>query len=51
MPLAEMCITIDEKRGCDWMAWDTWARIDLMSVGSELRGKFSNLQVIAVSIV
>lgn len=28
-----------------WSEWEVWAQKELMSVGSDLRAKFSNLQV------
>ncbi|GFP84288.1 tetratricopeptide repeat protein 27 homolog [Phtheirospermum japonicum] len=44
MPLAELLIPKNETGGSDWMEWEAWAQKELMSVGSDLRAKFSNLQ-------
>ncbi|KAI3448862.1 hypothetical protein Pfo_005527 [Paulownia fortunei] len=44
MPLVELSIHKDELGGGDWMEWEAWAHKELMSVGSDLRAKFSNLQ-------
>lgn len=46
MPLAELSIDKDKIGGDDWMEWESWAHKELMSVGSDLRAKFSNLQVL-----
>lgn len=36
-----------ESKGVDkFVEWDNWARNELMSAGSHLLGKFSNLQVL-----
>ncbi|KAL3651891.1 hypothetical protein CASFOL_004893 [Castilleja foliolosa] len=45
MPLAELLIPKKETGGSDWMEWEAWARKEIMSVGSDLRAKFSNLQM------
>ncbi|KAL6580471.1 hypothetical protein OROMI_008495 [Orobanche minor] len=45
MPFAELWIQEDEMRsGSDLSHWETWAHTHLTLVGSDLRGKFSNLQ-------
>ncbi|KAK6143174.1 hypothetical protein DH2020_023522 [Rehmannia glutinosa] len=44
MPLVELSILKDEIGGGDWMEWEAWAHKELMSVGSDLCAKFSNLQ-------
>ncbi|KAL3829214.1 hypothetical protein ACJIZ3_018016 [Penstemon smallii] len=46
MPLANLLIRKDGVGGGEWMEWEAWTHKELMSVGSELRGKFSNLQYI-----
>ncbi|XP_027117166.1 uncharacterized protein [Coffea arabica] len=33
----------------NWIEWELWAQKDIMSVGSDVRGKFSNLQYIVLS--
>ncbi|KAL3829244.1 hypothetical protein ACJIZ3_018046 [Penstemon smallii] len=45
MPLAELLIK-DDIGGGDWVEWEAWAHKELMSVGSDLHGKFSNLQYV-----
>ncbi|KAL8491911.1 hypothetical protein ACS0TY_023490 [Phlomoides rotata] len=44
MPLAELSTHKDEIGCGDWMEWEVWAQKELMSVGSDLRAKFSDLQ-------
>ncbi|KAH6834852.1 Protein prenylyltransferase superfamily protein [Perilla frutescens var. hirtella] len=44
MPLAELSILKYLKGGGEWMEWEAWAQKELMSVGSDLCAKFSNLQ-------
>lgn len=44
MPLAELSILKYNKDGGEWMEWEAWSHKELMSVGSDLSAKFSNLQ-------
>lgn len=46
MPLAELATHKDEIGCGDWLEWEVWAQKELMSVGSDLRAKFSDLQVL-----
>lgn len=43
----------DGKDGKDdsWVEWEAWAQKELMSDGSELLGKFSDLQVSSYSFI
>lgn len=45
MPLMSMGLKEEHHDG-DWADWEAWARNELMSTGSELHGKFLNLQVL-----
>ncbi|KAL5541482.1 hypothetical protein UlMin_009192 [Ulmus minor] len=48
-PLEELpkCpLPLGASKGCKWIEWDNWARNQLMSAGSDLLGKFTNLQYI-----
>lgn len=51
MPLAELSILKYNKGGGEWMEWEAWALKELMSVGSDLCAKFSNLQVFVAFIL
>ncbi|KAG6422850.1 hypothetical protein SASPL_113232 [Salvia splendens] len=44
IPLAKLSILEYKKVGDEWMEWEAWAHKELMSVGSDLCAKFSNLQ-------
>lgn len=44
VPLLTM--NLKEASNGDWLEWEIWARNELMITGSELQGKFSNLQVL-----
>ncbi|WOG90974.1 hypothetical protein DCAR_0310221 [Daucus carota subsp. sativus] len=44
VPLLTM--NLKEADDGDWLEWEIWARNELMITGSELQGKFSNLQYI-----
>ncbi|KAJ8562365.1 hypothetical protein K7X08_011656 [Anisodus acutangulus] len=48
MPLGEIVFGEGEMKSSSggWSEWEVWAQKDLMSVGSDLRAKFSNLQYI-----
>lgn len=51
MPLAELSILKNNKDGGEWMEWEAWSHKELMSVGSDLSAKFSNLQVFVAFIL
>lgn len=38
-------LPLEVGEGDEYQEWDNWARNQLMSAGSDLLGKFSNLQV------
>ncbi|XP_057779413.1 uncharacterized protein LOC130997991 [Salvia miltiorrhiza] len=44
MPLAKLSILEYQKVGEEWIEWEAWAHKELMSIGSDLCAKFSNLQ-------
>ncbi|CAA0817995.1 Protein prenylyltransferase superfamily protein [Striga hermonthica] len=44
MLLEELPIRKDERGNLYWIEWEAWAQKELMSVGSHLHAKFSNLQ-------
>lgn len=46
MPLRELIIAGKDGNGDSWVEWEAWAQKELMSDGSELLGKFSDLQYI-----
>lgn len=39
-------LAVEMSDGDEFTEWDNWARNQLMSAGSDLLGKFSNLQVL-----
>lgn len=51
MPLVDLLVQKIEIGGHDLIEWEAWAQKELMSVGSELSAKFSNLQVLEVVII
>lgn len=51
MPLMALSTWEGEIGEGDSVEWEAWAHKELMSAGSELRGKFSNLQVIPTSFI
>ncbi|KAK2978674.1 hypothetical protein RJ640_029940 [Escallonia rubra] len=46
MPLMTLLALPAEGSASDWVEWEVWARNELMSCGSHLLGKLSNLQYI-----
>lgn len=44
MPLVGLQNVKEKAECCDWVEWEAWAVKELMSAGSDLHGKFSNLQ-------
>ncbi|KAK3030875.1 hypothetical protein RJ639_037225, partial [Escallonia herrerae] len=44
MPLMTLLALPEEGSASDWVEWEVWARNELMSCGSHLLGKLSNLQ-------
>lgn len=51
MPLVDLLVQKIEIGGHDLIEWEAWVQKELMSVGSELSAKFSNLQVLEVVII
>lgn len=43
--LARSPMAVIEPKTEDFAEWDNWARHQLMSTGSDLFGKFTNIQV------
>ena len=45
-------LPLTESKGVEkFVEWDNWARNQLMSAGSDLLGKFANLQVLLLIIL
>ncbi|XP_031123423.1 tetratricopeptide repeat protein 27 homolog [Ipomoea triloba] len=50
MPLVALATCDGESSDSGrWLEWETWAQKELMSVGSDLRAKFSNVQYIILA--
>lgn len=51
MPLVGLQNVKEKAECCDRVEWEAWTVKELMSVGSDLHGKFSNLQVLDVFFI